>query len=153
MRRTFELASRPDAIAPALDSIETGLADVGVAQELALELRLIAEEVITNVVKYAEADTIQIDFKVSDITVVLDVRDNGKRFDPLGAAAPELEASVEDRPLGGLGIHLVQALADEVSYERRDDWNVLRLTKKRTITPETAIDYANNKRRMQQLLR
>ncbi len=131
MRRTFELASRPDAIAPALDSIETGLADVGVAQELALELRLIAEEVITNVVKYAEADTIQIDFKVSDITVVLDVRDNGKRFDPLGAAAPDLEASVEDRPLGGLGIHLVQALADEVSYERRDDWNVLRLTKKR----------------------
>lgn len=131
MRRTFELASRPDAIAPALDSIETGLADVGVAQELALELRLIAEEVITNVVKYAEADTIQIDFKVSDITVVLEVRDNGKRFDPLGAAAPDLEASVEDRPLGGLGIHLVQALADEVSYERRDDWNVLRLTKKR----------------------
>ncbi len=131
MRRTFELASRPDAIAPALDSIETGLADVGVAQELALELRLIAEEVITNVVKYAEADTIQIDFKVSDITVVLDVRDNGKRFDPLGAAAPDLEASVEDRPLGGLGIHLVQALADEVSYERRGDWNVLRLTKKR----------------------
>jgi len=131
LRRTFELASRPDAIAPALDSIETGLADVGVAQELALELRLIAEEVITNVVKYAEADTIQIDFKVSDITVVLDVRDNGKRFDPLGAAAPDLEASVEDRPLGGLGIHLVQALADEVSYERRGDWNVLRLTKKR----------------------
>ena len=131
MRRTFELASRPDSSAPALDSIETGLADVGVTQELALELRLIAEEVITNVVKYAEADTIQIDFKVSDITVVLDVRDNGKRFDPLGAAAPDLEASVEDRPLGGLGIHLVQALADEVSYERRDDWNVLRLTKKR----------------------
>ena len=131
MQRTFELASRPDAIAPALDSIETGLADVGVAQELVLELRLISEEVITNVVKYAEADTIRIHFKVSDVTVILEVRDNGKRFDPLGAAAPDLEASVEDRPLGGLGIHLVQALADEVSYERRDDWNVLRLTKKR----------------------
>ncbi len=130
MRRTFELASSPDAIAPALDAIETGLADVGVAQELALELRLISEEVITNVVKYAEADSIRIDFEVSDVTVVLEVRDNGKRFDPLGAAAPDLEASVEDRPLGGLGIHLVQALADEVSYERRDDWNVLRLTKK-----------------------
>ena len=131
MQRTFELASRPDAIAPALDSIETGLADVGVAQELVLELRLISEEVITNVVKYTEADTIRIHFKVSDVTVILEVRDNGKRFDPLGAAAPDLEASVEDRPLGGLGIHLVQALADEVSYERRDDWNVLRLTKKR----------------------
>ena len=131
MRRTFELASRPDAIAPALDAIETGLAGVGVAQELALALRLITEEVITNVVKYAEAETIRIDFKVSDITVVLEVRDNGKRFDPLGAAAPDLEASVEDRPLGGLGIHLVQALADEVSYQRRDGWNVLRLTRNR----------------------
>ena len=98
MRRTFELASRPDAIAPALDTIETGLAGVGVAQELAL--RLITEEVITNVVKYAEAETIRIDFKVSDITVVLEVRDNGKRFDPLGAAAPDLEASVKDRRRG-----------------------------------------------------
>ena len=131
MQRTFALASRPDAIAPALDAIETGLAEVGVAQELALELRLITEEVITNVVKYAEADTIQIDFKVSDITVVLEFRDNGKRFDPLGAATPDLETSVEDRPLGGLGIHLVQALADEISYQRREQWNVLRLTKKR----------------------
>ena len=131
MRRTFELASRPESIAPTLDAIETGLADVGVAQELALELRLISEEVITNVVKYAEADTIRIDFKVSDVTIVLEVRDNGKRFDPLKATAPDLEASVEDRPLGGLGIHLVQALADEVSYGRRKEWNVLRLTKKR----------------------
>ena len=131
MQRTFALASRPDAIAPALDAIETGLAEVGVAQELALELRLITEEVITNVVKYAEADTIRINFKVSDITVVLEVHDNGKRFDPLGAAAPDLEAGVEDRPLGGLGIHLVKALADEVSYERREEWNVLRMTKKR----------------------
>ncbi len=131
MQRTFELASRPEAIAPALDTIETGLCEVSVAQELALELRLISEEVITNVVKYAEADSIRIDFKVSDVTVVLEVHDNGKRFDPLGATAPDLEASVEDKPLGGLGIHLVQALADEVSYERREEWNVLRLTKKR----------------------
>ncbi len=131
MQRTFELASRPDAIAPALDAIETGLADVGVAQELALELRLISEEIITNVVKYAEADAIRVHFEVSDVTVVVEVRDNGKRFDPLGAAAPDVAASVEDRPLGGLGIHLVQALADELSYERREEWNVLRLTKKR----------------------
>ena len=131
MHRTFELASRPAAIAPALDAIETGLADVGVTQELALELRLISEEVVTNVVKYAKADTIRIDFKVSDVTVVLEVHDDGKSFDPLGTTTPDLEASIEDRPLGGLGIHLVQALADEVSYQRRDDWNVLRLTKKR----------------------
>ncbi|GMR23355.1 MAG: ATP-binding protein [Acidobacteriota bacterium] len=131
MQRTFELASRPDAIAPALDAIESGLADVRVAQELALELRLITEEVITNVVKYAEADTIRIDFKVSDITIILEVRDDGKAFDPLRTTAPDLEASVEDRRLGGLGIHLVQALADELSYERRGGWNVLRLTKER----------------------
>jgi len=131
LQRTFELASRPEAIAPALDTIETGLGEVGVAQELALELRLISEEVITNVVKYAEAGSIRIDFKVTDVTVVLEVRDNGKSFDPLSTAAPELEASIEDRPLGGLGIHLVKALADEVSYQRRDGWNVLRLTRNR----------------------
>lgn len=131
MKRTFELPSRADAITPALDSIEQGLGDVGVARELALELRLISEELVTNVVKYAEAVAIEVELQVSEEAIELEVRDNGKRFDPLGTSAPDLDADVEDRSLGGLGIHLVQALADTIDYRRVESWNVLRLTKSR----------------------
>jgi anti-sigma regulatory factor (Ser/Thr protein kinase) len=103
----------------------------GVTQELTLEFRLLGEEALTNVVKYADAEAIEVTLDVSETSVVLEVRDDGRHFDPLRAATPELDASVEDRPLGGLGIHLIQTLTDEVSYERRQQWNVLQLTKNR----------------------
>lgn len=131
MRHRFELESRPEGVAPTLDALETTVIESGLTQELALELRLLGEESITNVVKYANAATIEVALDVSETSVVLEVRDDGRHFDPLSAATPALEANVEERPLGGLGIHLIQTLTDEVSYERRQHWNVLRLTKHR----------------------
>ena len=131
MQRTLELPSRPEAVASALDTIEASLVEARASHELALEFRLLGEEAITNVVKYADAESMVVLLDISDDTVVLELRDDGKPFDPLGAAAPDLEAGVEERSLGGLGIHLIQTLADDVSYERDGEWNVLRLTKSR----------------------
>jgi anti-sigma regulatory factor (Ser/Thr protein kinase) len=56
---------------------------------------------------------------------VLTLRDNGLAFDPLARAAPNLDLEIADRDVGGLGIHLVRALADECRYARVDDCNVL----------------------------
>jgi len=131
LRRTLELPSRPEAVAPTLDRLEAGLVEAGITHELALEFRLLGEEAITNVVKYANAEAIEVAFEVSARTVVLELRDDGRKFDPVSTVTPDLDASVEDRPLGGLGIHLIRTLTDEVSYERSEDWNILRLTKKR----------------------
>ena len=56
--------------------------------------------------------------------------DNGLAFDPLvEAEAPDTEASLEDRPIGGLGIHLVKSLMDSASYELSEDCNLLSLSK------------------------
>jgi anti-sigma regulatory factor (Ser/Thr protein kinase) len=55
--------------------------------------------------------------------------DDGPPFDPFSEAAPDVTLSVEDRVIGGLGIHLVRKLMDEVSYERRDGQNVVVLKK------------------------
>lgn len=62
--------------------------------------------------------------------LTLTVTDTGAPFDPLGQAAPDTTLSVKDRPVGGLGIHLVKHLVDDVSYERRSDRNVVVLTKR-----------------------
>jgi len=131
LRRTFELTPHPDAVASALDALEASLIDAGASNELALEFRLLGEEAITNVVKYADAASIVVLLDVSDDAVTFELRDNGNPFDPLGAAAPDLDAGLEERPLGGLGIHLMQTLADDVTYERDGDCNVLRLIKSR----------------------
>ncbi len=131
MHHKISLASETDAIGPALDELESRLIEVGVSTEHVLEVRLLGEEAITNVVKYASAASMALEVQVTREEIVVVLRDDGKPFDPSSAESPDLEASLADRALGGLGIHLIQSLSDAVSYAREEDRNVLRLTKKR----------------------
>jgi serine/threonine-protein kinase RsbW len=55
--------------------------------------------------------------------------DAGPPFDPLQALPPDLEAGIEERAIGGLGVHLARSLMDEISYRREHDTNRLVLTK------------------------
>jgi anti-sigma regulatory factor (Ser/Thr protein kinase) len=61
--------------------------------------------------------------------LVATITDDGPAFDPFGQAAPDTTLSVDERQIGGLGLHLVRKLMDEVSYERRGRHNVVVLTK------------------------
>lgn len=72
--------------------------------------------------------TVEVELDQERLTVIL--TDDGPPFDPFGQAAPYTTLSVEERPIGGLGIHLVRRLVDEVSYQRRDGCNVVVLVKK-----------------------
>jgi anti-sigma regulatory factor (Ser/Thr protein kinase) len=100
-----------------------------------LELRLVAEEVLTNIAKYAfepgAIAAVELLLSFTDGAAVLEFRDQGNAFDPLAQPAPDLEVPIEKRPLGGLGLTLVHALVDEARYEREGPTNVLRLVKRR----------------------
>jgi serine/threonine-protein kinase RsbW len=100
-------------------------------------LHLVVEELLTNLVKYGydlgrigEAELILA--RDAD-RVTLTVIDDGRAFDPLTAPSPDLEQAVEDRPIGGLGIHLIRSLAEEARYERIDGRNHLTLTRRLTL--------------------
>jgi anti-sigma B factor antagonist len=69
---------------------------------------------------------VELDGEVVRVTIT----DNGPPFDPLAYADPDTALSVEDRQIGGLGIHLVRQMMDEVSYRYRDGRNVVVLTKR-----------------------
>jgi anti-sigma regulatory factor (Ser/Thr protein kinase) len=62
-------------------------------------------------------------------TFVVELRDHGPAFDPLQAAAPDLEADPDERGIGGLGIHLVRHYIEDLHYARVGDENVLSMTK------------------------
>jgi serine/threonine-protein kinase RsbW len=62
--------------------------------------------------------------------VQVDLIDNGVPFDPLDMEAPDLQAELENREIGGLGIFLIRRLLDEVHYSRRDNRNILSLVVK-----------------------
>ena len=61
--------------------------------------------------------------------VLLEVEDDGRPFDPLQTPPPDLTLPLERRPIGGLGVHLIRNLMDEVSYARVGGRNVLKMVK------------------------
>jgi anti-anti-sigma factor len=95
---------------------------------------LAVDELLTNVVSYAFDDGRQHDVRLQvkrdeqGLTIVLD--DDGKAFNPLDVPEPTLDTPIENRAIGGLGIHIVRRIVDYMSYERHDGRNVLILRKR-----------------------
>ena len=97
-----------------------------------LNINLSLDELITNTVSYGYRDAdeheIRITLAEQDKALVAVVEDDAMAFDPFTAApAPDLEAGVEARPIGGLGVYFVKTLMDEVAYERVDGVNRITL--------------------------
>ena len=89
---------------------------------------------MANVINYAYPKGVrghvELTAKVSDGILTLVVKDHGAPFDPTQHADVDVEAELDDRQIGGLGIHLVKAIMDTVHYERTaDGYNMLTLTK------------------------
>ena len=97
-------------------------------------LNLALEEAVANVMQYAypkgTAGTVDIAAGVSGDALTFTVTDAGQPFDPTTRAEVDINAGVEERPIGGLGIHLVRQIMDSVSYERVGEKNVLTLGKR-----------------------
>jgi|APFre7841882724_1041349.scaffolds.fasta_scaffold00236_18 anti-sigma regulatory factor (Ser/Thr protein kinase) len=103
-----------------LDFIDNACRGAGVDEDASMALRLAVEEVCLNLIRYGYADAspgpIALEFRVEDDAIRLTVRDRAPPFDPRDAPAPDLTSDVLTRPLGGLGLHLVRCLMDEISY-------------------------------------
>ena len=72
---------------------------------------------------------VNLDAAVSEKGVTFTITDTGKAFDPTAKAEVDINAGVDERPIGGLGIHLVRKIMDRVRYERIAGKNILYLTK------------------------
>lgn len=90
---------------------------------------LALEEVLTNVIAYAfpTQGRHEIDVRIAwrDGTLRATVSDDGVAFNPLTRPAPDLQAPIEQRQIGGLGIHLLRTLSETADYRRDGDRNVL----------------------------
>ena len=107
-----------------------------VAPEARFQLQLCLEEMVLNVINYGFDDDgdheIRIDFEFQIDSRVITVRilDDGRKFDPLSQAPePDVDASLENRTVGGLGVHFVRTFMDEARYRHEDGKNLLTLTK------------------------
>ncbi len=91
-------------------------------------LNLCLDELINNIIDYGYEDsdehTIEVSLAPQDDSLVTTIKDNAIAFDPFqDAPEADLDSDVEDRAVGGLGVHFVTTLMDEYSYKRVDDHN------------------------------
>lgn len=91
------------------------------------ELDLLLEEWLTNVISYgfpsSASGQILAKASLKDDMMEVRVSDSGTPFDPRLVPAPDLSLPLEERPIGGLGVHMIKKLADGLEYERRDGSN------------------------------
>jgi serine/threonine-protein kinase RsbW len=133
-------AARHDRTFPArrdaLPQIEAFLGEVcgaaGLGRQTCLRLTLLVEELFTNTVVHGHgADSeapVRIECEVSPGRIALIYEDTGPAHDPFARViAPDADADVEDRPIGGLGVLLVSAMAQHVEYQRAGDRNRISL--------------------------
>lgn len=97
------------------------------------KILLCVDELVTNIIGYAYSDSeehaVLLECRVFDNKIELELRDDGQPFNPTKQERPNLKLTLDDRKVGGLGIHLVKTLMDKVDYRREGDFNVLTVTK------------------------
>jgi sigma-B regulation protein RsbU (phosphoserine phosphatase) len=101
---------------------------------LSRRIKLAVEEVAVNIMNYAYvADAkgqVKVEAMANDQRLRFILTDSGRAFDPTAVSRADTTLSVEDRPIGGLGILLVRNLMDSINYERIDGQNILKIEKK-----------------------
>jgi len=114
------------------DQLESFLRQKEVNPDVIFSAALVFEEVVTNIIKYAYADEflheIHIEALIGEEELVLCITDDGQEFDVLSAAPPHMDKPIEERPAGGLGIHIVRSIARRIEYERAEGRNKLLLS-------------------------
>jgi serine/threonine-protein kinase RsbW len=123
------VADLPDVLA----FIETACEEASVRPELCFDLQLAVEEACANVIEHAydgKGGDLTITFAPRGQDVVLTLRDHGRSFAPEKVAAPDMGLPLTKRRIGGLGMHLMYSLMDEVKFDFAEGGNTLVMVKR-----------------------
>jgi sigma-B regulation protein RsbU (phosphoserine phosphatase) len=99
-------------------------------RSLVRKVQVVADEVLGNILRYgcvglAPTLVIEITITLTPDSLLMKVVDPGEPFNPLDAEEPDLDQPLEDRPIGGLGLHLVKQMTRNIAYQRLDHQNQL----------------------------
>ena len=124
----FGMPNSLDGLALVKQQAETFSQLHHISRPILRKLQVVLDELLSNVVRYGcvhlpEHTQIEVRLLRQGHRLLIQLRDPGKPFDPFEAPEPDLSLDLEDRPIGGLGVHMVRKIVSSYRYRRVDDWN------------------------------
>ena len=116
------------------DFVSAELERLNCSPKARVQIAIAIDELFGNIARYAytpDVGSAEVRFEVQEdpLSVIITFIDNGKPFNPLEQAQPDITASAKDRKIGGLGIFMVKKTMDMVEYEYKDGQNILKIKK------------------------
>lgn len=133
-RLSFRFKVTLEEISRVNEEVSVWMNDLGMASVISYVSRLAIEELGTNALKYGyddhQAHEVDVELELSEFGLQVTFMDDGRPFNPLETAAPDVSLPLEERTIGGLGIHLLRSVTDNLEYQRVDGKNRIRLFKR-----------------------
>ena len=131
---SFELKSSLSELNKLCCNLETIGRQIGLSKKMIFELNLALDELFTNIISYGLPKEgnhmIKITITPQKKKLCLCIEDEGVPFNPVEFETPDVACSIDECKIGGLGIHIIKKLMDEICYQRCGNRNVLILKKK-----------------------
>ncbi|MCY4259291.1 MAG: ATP-binding protein [Rhodobacteraceae bacterium] len=133
MAEVYSICCESSDLAALNQEIDSIAEAEGWSANLVFNVQLVLEELILNIFTHGDNEETRAWLDITPIGdgMRLCLSDNAKPFNILeDSISPDIDAALDERSVGGLGVHLVRTLASDLVYERKDDLNILRLTLK-----------------------
>ena len=135
MTRRFQItrAAELESLAVFREFISDCCAKFKIPDGTVFDLKLAVDEACTNIIEHGykgmDPGSIILSFRIESDRILVQITDFGHIFEPAEAPKPDVEAALEDRPLGGLGLYLIYQTMDNIDYESSEEGNTLTFTK------------------------
>lgn len=139
--RRLTVRGRYDCI-PSITSFVAEAAEAaGLNEDEAFHCRMAADEACTNIIEHAyggeDIGAIEVTCNIEPGVCAIQIVDTGRRFDPDAVPQPTFPSNIEDVRPGGIGLHLMRKMMDQVSFQFSDERNTLTMIKSHATVPGT----------------
>ncbi|MCF7790640.1 MAG: ATP-binding protein [Victivallales bacterium] len=119
-----------------LQFVKVGAKAFGFDKAAIADLILAVEEVLVNIISYAYTDQcksgyMEVRYKNNNSSYSITFLDTGKKFDPTAVSEPDTSIPINQRRMGGMGIHIVRNIVDNLQYKREGGKNIFTIEKKK----------------------
>lgn len=135
--RRFVTVPNPEALGALSDFLDGYIADFAVPMRTGYSLKVVADELFSNIVYYSKASEASILFRMDDEQITLVFTDDGLPYNPMEAEEPDITLGAEERSIGGLGLLMVKKMAESVAYDYADQKNRLTVVLSKTPRKKT----------------